>query len=186
MEGCAMNMQNEVWTITLCGTGLVALAFAWVIAQSGKAPAAQNVPHAVESIRRWWLLILIAAGVGIAYATLKPYPIANQQTDLPNAQIVNAIGRQWSWQISPTRVEAGIPVEFDVTSGDVNHGFAVYAPDGRIVTQTQAMPGYTNHLLHTFEQPGKYRVMCLEYCGLAHHNMTAEIEVVAADKEQQP
>lgn len=181
-----MNMQNEVWTITLCGIGLVAAVFVWAIAQSIRPAAAQSGRNTVETVRRWWLLILVVAGVGIAYATLKPYPIANQQTDSPSAQIVSAIGRQWSWQISPTRVKAGIPVEFDVTSGDVNHGFALYAPDGRIVTQTQAMPGYTNHLLYTFAQPGKYRVMCLEYCGLAHHNMTAEIDVVAADEENQP
>ena len=42
------------------------------------------------------------------------------------------------------------------------------------------MPGYTNVLRRTFAQPGKYRVLCLEYCGLVHHNMIAEIDVVEA------
>jgi cytochrome c oxidase subunit 2 len=181
-----MIMQNEVWIITLCGIGLVTLVFVWVIGQSGKAPAPEQLQQTSNAIRRWWFLLLVVAGIGIAYATLRPYPIANQRSNAAAAQIVDAVGRQWSWQISPTRVKAGIPVEFDVTSADVNHGFAIYAPDDRIVTQTQAMPGYTNRLLYTFTEPGKYRVMCLEYCGLAHHNMVAEFEVVAAEKGDQP
>ena len=56
---------------------------------------------------------------------------------------------------------------------DVNHGFAIYAADGRIVTQTQAMPGFVNRLVYRLLEPGRYRVLCLEYCGLAHHGMTA-------------
>ena len=90
------------------------------------------------------------------------------------------------WEISPNQAKAGTPVEFNVTSEDVNHGFALYAPDDRIVTQTQAMPGFTNRLRHTFTKPGTYRILCLEYCGLAHHNMVSEFEVVAADKGSQP
>jgi cytochrome c oxidase subunit 2 len=77
-------------------------------------------------------------------------------------------------------VHAGSPVEFRVTSKDVNHDFAVYAPDGRIATQTQAMPGFTNKIVYTFTQPGTYKVMCLEYCGIGHAPMTSEIKVVAA------
>lgn len=175
-----MNMLDEVWIITLIGIGLVALVFVWVIAQSVRTPAQEEGQKTANSIRRWWFLLLVVAGVGIAYATLDPYPIANQRVESQAAQIVNAIGRQWSWQISPTTVKAGIPVEFNVTSADVNHGFAIYDPGDRIVTQAQAMPGYTNRLLYTFTRPGKYRVMCLEYCGLAHHNMVAEFEVVAS------
>jgi cytochrome c oxidase subunit 2 len=83
----------------------------------------------------------------------------------------------WQWEISQDHVEAGRPVDFQVTSADVNHGFGIYDPDMKIVAQTQAMPGVTNTLRHTFTREGTYRVMCLEYCGLAHHNMTAEFTV---------
>ncbi|HWU68816.1 MAG TPA: hypothetical protein VN046_08060 [Stenotrophobium sp.] len=183
-----MNIQDEVWSITLIGVGVVALVFVWVISQSGKSPASERQQTTASSIRRWWFLVLVVAGIGIAYATLKPFPIANQSANLQGAQIVAVVGHQWYWELSPspTQVKAGIPVEFDVTSDDVNHGFAIYGPDDRIVTQTQAMPGYTNRLLHTFTRPGKYRVLCLEYCGLAHHNMLAEFEVVDIATGEQP
>jgi len=45
----------------------------------------------------------------------------------------------------------------------------------------QAMPNYVNVLRYTFTEPGTYRVYCLEYCGLAHHEMAADITVVAAE-----
>lgn len=75
------------------------------------------------------------------------------------------------------QLTAGTPVEFRVRSDDVNHGFAIYAPNGRIAIQTQAMPGFTNKILHTFTQAGTYRVMCLEYCGLGHAPMVSSFDV---------
>jgi cytochrome c oxidase subunit 2 len=68
-------------------------------------------------------------------------------------------------------------VEFAVTSQDVNHGLAIYAPDGRLLTQVQAMPGYTNRLLYRFAEPGSYTIRCLEYCGVFHHIMLATLTV---------
>jgi len=49
------------------------------------------------------------------------------------------------------------------------------------VAQTQAMPGYTNVLRHTFKDPGNYKILCLEYCGLVHHGMMSELTVVVSE-----
>ena len=118
--------------------------------------------------------------VGATYGTLRHFPIAPQDAPLGIHQVVDVVGQQWSWQITPTTLRAGSQVEFRVTSRDVNHGFAIYAPDGRIAAQVQAMPGFTIKLVHTFTQAGTYRVMCLEYCGIGHAPMTSELTVVAA------
>lgn len=181
-----MITQDAVWVLTLAGIGLVALTFVYVISHSGKLADSEQVTHKAYAIRRWWFGALVLLGVGVAYATLTPFPIIDQRAPSPTAQVVDAVARQWSWKLSQEQVKAGIPVQFNVTSVDVNHGFAIYGPNDRIVTQVQAMPGFTNRLLHTFEEPGRYRVMCLEYCGLAHHAMVAEFEVVTADKGGQP
>jgi cytochrome c oxidase subunit 2 len=77
-------------------------------------------------------------------------------------------------------VPAGQPVEIRVTTADVNHGFGLYDANNRLVTQTQAMPGFTNVIRHVFTTPGTYRVLCLEYCGLGHHTMFSQIVVTAA------
>lgn len=173
-----MIAQTQIWLLTLTGIGLVSLVFIWVTSQASKPDDSAQVQKASYAIRRWWFLALVLLGVGVAYATLKPFPIADQSVSSSAAQIVDVVGQQWSWKLSQKQVKAGIPVQFNVTSTDVNHGFAIYGPDDLIVTQTQAMPGFTNRLHHTFMKLGKYRVMCLEYCGVAHHGMVSEFEVV--------
>ena len=75
---------------------------------------------------------------------------------------------------------AGELVEIRVTGADVNHGFGVYDANDRLITQTQAMPGFTNVIRHTFATPGTYRIRCLEYCGLGHHTMISQLIVTPA------
>ncbi len=91
-------------------------------------------------------------------------------------------GQQHSIQMtSPPGPTITVPprtmVEFRVTTLDVNHGFSLYAPDGHLVAQTQAMPGYVNRLRVMFDQPGTYTVLCLEFCGMSHHRMRGGVEV---------
>ncbi|MBV6442517.1 MAG: hypothetical protein EPGJADBJ_04235 [Saprospiraceae bacterium] len=71
----------------------------------------------------------------------------------------------------------GKPVEFRVTSFDVNHGFAIYDMSGNLIAQTQAMPGYINRLRWVFDSPGEYNILCLEYCGMAHAFMRTSFNV---------
>lgn len=178
-----MTLQDAVWTIWLVGAALIALGFIYVVVQAGKPAdeaATRKSIHTSHMLQAWLFVVLFVAFVVGSWATLANFPIPRQSGTLKADQVVDVVGRQWSWQITPSRVPAGKVVEFRVTSDDVNHGFAIYAPDGRIVTQTQAMPGYTNKLLHTFSQPGTYTVQCLEYCGLGHAPMRATLEVVAA------
>ena len=90
---------------------------------------------------------------------------------------MKVVGHQWAWELDPGTIRVGERVEFQVTSADVNHGFGIYDPGGRLLAQTQAMPGYSNRLVHTFTAPGKHRILCLEYCGLVHHGMMLEFYV---------
>lgn len=181
-----MDIQDVVWTIALVGMGLVALGFVHVIIQAGK-PAddagTRKSAHTAHALQAWLFVILFVGFVAGSWATLRHFPIPPQHGTLDAQQVVEVVGRQWSWQIQPDTVTAGSVVEFRVTSDDVNHGFALYGPDGRIVTQAQAMPGYTNKLLYTFDQPGTYTAQCLEYCGLGHAPMKATLKVVAARGE---
>lgn len=181
-----MTLQDVIWTIALVGMGLVALGFIHVIIQAGKPAddaASRKSAHTAHVLQAWLFAILFVGFVAGSWATLRHFPIPPQHGDLDVKQVVDVVGRQWSWQMTPASVKAGSPVEFRVRSDDVNHGFALYAPDGRIVTQTQAMPGYTNKLVYTFAEPGTYVVQCLEYCGLGHGPMKTTLEVVAAGGE---
>lgn len=181
-----MILQDKIWLIALIGMGLVALGFLYVISQAGKPAEPVAVQHSGQifnGVRRGLFIALLLLGIAVAYQTLWPYPIPSQQAALKAEQVVEVIGRQWQWQLSATQIKAGVPVEFRVTSADVNHGFAIYGPNDRIVVQTQAMPGFENRILHTFKDPGIYRILCLEYCGIAHHGMVSQFEVLAKQED---
>ncbi|HET8835821.1 MAG TPA: hypothetical protein VFN08_13920 [Gemmatimonadales bacterium] len=173
-----MTLQDKVWWITLAGIAGVALAFCYVISQAALQAEATRVQARASAIRRWFFLALIVLGVGVTAATLVPFPIPDQHASSQPRQAVKAVGHQWFWELRPGPIKVGEPVEFQVTSVDVNHGFGIYDRTGRLLAETQAMPGVTNRLVYTFTQPGKYRVLCLEYCGLAHHGMMLEFDVI--------
>jgi cytochrome c oxidase subunit II len=154
---------------------IIAAAFWWVVRHSAAATSQSSSTSHVESYRSGLFWALVALGVVLTLVTLRPWPYDASAAD--DAVSVTATGSQWSWEIAPAQVPVGRPIIFKVTSNDVNHGFGVYDPDGAMLFQTQAMPGYVNQVRYTFAKPGKYRVLCMEYCGLVHHDMIAEIDV---------
>lgn len=121
----------------------------------------------------FWLLI--AVGVAVTVFTLTPWPHSKGSGQA--SVRIEAKARQWAWDISLQEVKVGQTVEFWVTAEDVTHGFALYDPEQKIVAQVQAMPGFVNKVRYHFTQPGTYKILCMEYCGLVHHNMVAEIQV---------
>ena len=169
-------MQWLVLLISLIGIGFVSFIFIYVIRNSGER--VEEYPTIVKSaygIRRWWFLALIAIGFAATFMSLMPYPILN--ASVGEEQVINAEGGQWYWKLDKNEVVVNQPVLINITSADVNHGFAIYNEDDRIIAQAQAMPSYVNELRFTFTEPGKYQVLCLEYCGVAHHAMKATITV---------
>ncbi len=173
-------IQDVVWAVSIVLMGALALVFAWVAA--GADAALADYRPAVASayrMRHWLFAIAIVVLVGANWRTLGELPYLSSLSPLPagEAHPAAAVGEQWAWTVTPNKFVVGQTAEFRVTTKDVNHGFGLYDPGMRIVAQTQAMPGYTNVLRYTFAAPGTYHVLCLEYCGLAHHDMKTEIAV---------
>ena len=158
--------------------GVLALTIA-VLALVIAAHAKEDIPYedvAREGyrLRRPWLAFLTALlvlAVGTSFFLL-PYASGGRP-----GVTVKVAGGQFYWTIDPAVLPAHEEVGFDVTSVDVNHGFGVYDPDGRLIGSVQAMPGYVNDLRLTFDKVGEYRIRCFEYCGLSHHNMIASFRV---------
>lgn len=155
-------------------------AWAVVVARSGGPPLTyEQVSHGAGRVRR-----LLAVGIllvlAVAYVvSLRwfPYPGFAAQRLGPPSVTVQVRARQWAWELSRTEIPANQPVEFATTALDVNHGFGIYSPSGRLVAQVQAMPRYVNRLIVSLPEPGTYTIRCLEYCGIPHHGMTATFEV---------
>lgn len=174
-------LQESVWQISLVLMGLLAFAFAFVHANSHRreqeyAPL-QKRAYRLRT-RLFWALVLTLGPAMIYNLIDLPYGAARAGMGAESGlQVVDAVGYQWRWELSRNQLAAGQPVEFRITAADVNHGFGIYDTQMRLVAQAQAMPGYVNKLRHTFNQEGTYRILCMEYCGVAHHNMIAEIQV---------
>lgn len=106
-----------------------------------------------------------------------PYPDFRGRTMGKPTMTINVSALQWGWVVSQTKIPAHTPVEFVLTSRDVNHDFAIYGPKGDLLTQAQVMPGYSNRLIYEFDQPGTYTIRCLEYCGLGHDGMLTRLSI---------
>ena len=170
-------LQNTVWWISLILIALTAAVFAWVAAGAGQTADAEAVQRRAYRLRTGWFWLLVAV-IAIATATTLtalPYPVSAPQA--ASRVIVRATGAQWSWTIEGPNIVVGRPIEFQLTSTDVNHGFGIYNPSMEMVVQTQAMPGYVNRLQYTFTSPGTYHILCLEYCGLVHHQMISDLVI---------
>jgi cytochrome c oxidase subunit II len=152
--------------------------FIAVRARAGPVPY-DEVAHTGYQIRAFWFLGLAAAlavvlTLGIPFY---PYPLFRQSTvGQPEVQ-VQVTASQYLWTLEPNQVPAGRVIEFNVTSSDVNHDFALYGPDNALAGQVQAMPGYSNRLYLKFSRPGSYEIRCLEYCGVAHSGMVGRLSV---------
>lgn len=170
--------QKLAVLVTLVGSGMLLALFATVARSAGTRDSVENVAAAATRWRRnvfWGLVIVFVPIIGFSLTRL-PYSSGSSGID---TVVIQATGHQWAWEIRPDTIPTGRPVEFRVTGADVNHGFALYDANNRLVIQTQGMPGYTNTLRYEFTQPGTYQVRCLEYCGLGHHSMNAPLVVTS-------
>lgn len=153
---------------------------------------------AVNHLRKRFFFLLSGCLVLFLALTLPlmPYPNEEQHPD----RVIYVAAKQFAFLISANPITAdeasgeepveqpvlttGALVEFRVTSLDVTHGFGIYDPSGRLLAQTQAMPGYVNRLRYRFEQPGTYPVLCMEFCGMAHHAMRGTLKVAATNSNK--
>lgn len=172
-----MEQRIAVLVSAILGV-LLLLIFASVARSATAVGSADEIAAASARWRRIALCALILVSVPAIGYSLTKMPYASDAT--PAAVVINASGHQWAWEMTPTTVTVGQRVEIRVTGSDVNHGFGLYDPSNRLIAQTQAMPGYTNVIRHTFTTAGTYRVLCLEYCGLGHHTMSTQLAVTAA------
>ena len=170
-----------VLIVTLVGMLVIAAIF--LRAVGGRATSASETSPPVDTDRMRLRLIsaLLVGGVVVTAASLWQWPHSVSTSSQP--VMVNVTGGQWYWEIDRETIPAGKPIIFNVHTKDVNHGMGIYNAAGRLVVQIQGMPGYVNRVRHVFDNPGPYRVLCMEFCGLAHHDMISEFVVSASGKE---
>jgi cytochrome c oxidase subunit 2 len=157
----------------LAALGSLAALAVFVSTRGRRAVDVERLTHR-ETTWLWIVLVLLLA---LLLATIVFVPYGAEAKD--GRQVVRVTARQFAFDIRPARIEAAVPAEFRLTAPDVNHGFGVYDEDDVLIFQVQVMPGKTQKVVHTFDRPGRYHVLCLEFCGVGHHAMTGSFDVEA-------
>lgn len=172
-------VTTTAWIITVsyCVVVVIGSLIALAIWASTRRTSEAGVDTERYSTREGaWLLVVLAVLFALLMATIFYVPYSESAGD--HKQVVRVTGVQFAWAIQPAQVQAGIPVEFLAQSEDVSHGFGVYDASGHLLFQAQVLPGETQRVVHTFERPGTYEVLCLEFCGKDHHKMVTTLEVL--------
>jgi cytochrome c oxidase subunit 2 len=173
--------MNATQTLIAVSYGLVALvavvlAFMLAISTRGGRPPVDD--RRLAHRERTWLYIVITILLTLLFATIWFTPYGRGGTKRGDV-VVHVSSRQFFWGFRPSTVPAHREIEFRLTSSDVNHGFGIYGPDDRLVAQVQVVPDKTQTLVHTFEKPGRYRILCLEFCGFGHALMQGTFRVTS-------
>jgi cytochrome c oxidase subunit 2 len=97
---------------------------------------------------------------------------------------IYVMAKKWMWKfaypdgpnaIGTIHVPANRPVRLLMTSRDVIHSF--YVPDFRI--KQDVLPGRYSETWFEANKPGRYQILCAEYCGTWHSQMWGEVVVMA-------
>ncbi|GGJ01446.1 hypothetical protein GCM10010885_08330 [Alicyclobacillus cellulosilyticus] len=141
--------------------------------------------HGNNVLETIWTLVptLILVFLGV-YSVRYVYAL---QTPVATPNVIHVIGHEWYWEFrypngvvtqNDLRVPAGQPVLFDITSGDVVHGF--YIPAVRI--QQDAVPGRLTQFWVTADAKDvgrRFEVPCDQFCGAGHPKMIAWMTVMS-------
>lgn len=170
--------QTAAWYLSIILMALIIVIFITVVLKTNKRTDYEPIQKKWYRYRTIYFIVLLVVFGTATYFTLQdlPFerPVYGQEE---NPVIVDVEAVQFGWKMSQTKFKVGEPIEFEITSTDVNHGFGIYDKDMNLLAQTQAMPDYTNTVYYTFSEPGTYQILCMEYCGLGHHLMIGEIVV---------
>lgn len=170
-----MSQTAVVITVGYAIAVVLGSIIAFVVWRSTFTPDPEADTRSWSHRETTWLVIMIVGLFALLMGTIFYVPYGESAG--PNKQVVRVTGVQFAWAVTPAEVRAGVPVEFQMSTRDVNHGFGIYDPDGTFLTQAQVVPDQTQTLVWTFDKPGTYEVLCLEFCGAKHHEMVTTFEV---------
>ncbi len=137
--------------------------------------------HDAPVLEFWWTAIPTILVVILSIFSVKIW--ADLQNTQGDVLTVEAIGYQFGFQYrypklaKPVTSELHLPVDtpttIHITSIDVLHGF--WIPELRM--KADMVPGLINTIRVTPKVPGRYIVICTEFCGLAHSVMRSGVVV---------
>ncbi|MDD2676113.1 MAG: cytochrome c oxidase subunit II [Methylacidiphilaceae bacterium] len=108
-----------------------------------------------------------------AVSRTKPFDQPGVRQTGPGTYDVVILGQAWMFNPGAIDLPVGAEVTFLATSIDIDHG--LYIPGTTV--NIMLLPGQIAKQKYRFTRPGEYRIICHEYCGMLHHQMTGTLTV---------
>jgi cytochrome c oxidase subunit 2 len=150
--------------------------------RSGSRVTRHKVSHLVHrEIEIGWIAATALAALFFFWWTTSAN--LQQQAAPAGAMEIHIEAKQWMWKAShpdgarelgTLHVPAGQPVLLYLDSQDVIHSF--FVPAFRL--KQDVVPGRTATMWFNALVPGRYPLLCAEYCGTGHSRMRGEIVVM--------
>jgi cytochrome c oxidase subunit 2 len=150
---------------------------------------AQTTPHIQPGLLMEATFIFVPLAFFLTWWAIG-YRIYIEQTTPPQgAMDVYVQSKKWMWKfaypggpnaVNVLRVPSNRPVRLLMTSRDVIHSF--YVPEFRI--KQDVLPGRYTETWFEAVQPGRYQILCAEYCGAGHSVMRGEVIVLKPEEYQ--
>lgn len=137
--------------------------------------------HDAPALEFWWTAIPFVLVIILAIFSVKIW--ADLQNTQGDVLTIESIGYQFGFQFRYPKLSQPVsgqlhlplntPTTIHTTSRDVIHGF--WIPELRM--KADMVPGLVNTIRVTPTVPGTYRIICTEFCGVAHDAMRTTVVV---------
>jgi cytochrome c oxidase subunit II len=177
------HLHFFVILVTLFASTAVGLTAIFFFIRYRRRSETQTTPHIEPPLWLEAIFIFVPLSLFLAWWVIGFKEFVRQQTPPSDAMDVYVMGKKWMWKfaypdgpnsINVLRVPAGRNVRLLMTSRDVIHSF--FVPEFRI--KKDVLPGrYTDEWFNAPE-PGRYQILCSQYCGAGHSIMRGEVIVM--------
>ena len=177
------TLHYFIFTVTMLasvGVGLLAFGFFFIYRQKR---VKQSTPIVEPSVRFELTVIAVPMIFFLAWFVQGFRDFVWYTTPPKDTTDVYVMGKKWMWKfaypdgpnaIGTLHVPADRPVRLLMTSRDVIHSF--FVPDFRI--KMDVLPGRYTEAWFEATKPGRYQILCAEYCGTWHSQMWGEVVVM--------
>ncbi|MBI3242998.1 MAG: cytochrome c oxidase subunit II [Chloroflexi bacterium] len=189
----AAESAKLFWFVFWIATGVFVLVETLLIVavfRFRNRPASEAVQiHGNTKLEILWTSIPALILVVLLGFTLRSMAVIRAPVKGEPLKVV-AVGHQWWWEFqypdlgvitaNQMIVPVGQPIEMELRSVDVQHGF--WAP--QLFGKMDAVPGRTNRMSFTVTEAGEYGAQCTQMCGEQHAQMRFQIIATPAGEFQ--
>jgi cytochrome c oxidase subunit 2 len=116
------------------------------------------------------VLITVALLGSAVLSSLVIYTRANA---VPVERVIHITAKKFDFSPDSITLKKGVPVVFEISSADREHGFNLRA----FGIRTNVSPGKVSRIRFTPDKTGKFTFSCDVFCGDGHEEMTGTVVV---------